>query len=248
MEGKSVFDVIKSIPESEKNSLSILTIFEKSGEMLAKLHNHIQFDSFYDKIYEIGSDKKNSWAELFKNQWEKNINDAKQYAAIQPLLEDLNEFYKDTLGLVEDDTEAVLFHNDYQIQNIIIKENQTLGYKSPEKFEISGLIDFDNWRVGPRAQDFVKMEYWSIKDNEKWKDAFYRGYSSLFPIKSEMKTKIKVYKVLWFVLVYAFEMDKITKNEANIKVDERFPSAQIYIDEIEKILCSGRYGEAPFPF
>ncbi len=234
--GRSFFDVLKQTPQEIRYSESIINLFRMSGQLLASLHNNIQFDSFYDKITEIGSNKKNSWIELFKTQWKRNVEDAAQYKPIQPLLDDLDKFYENNLSLISDEDEAVFFHNDFQIQNILVKEKENLPYNSPDKFKINALIDFDNWRIGPRAQDFVKMEYWSIQGDQKYLNAFYDGYSSKHPISDEMVKKIKIYKVLWFVLVFAFEMDKVSKNELKKDVDQRFPSAEKYIKEIAKIV------------
>ena len=237
MDGKSMYDVIQTIPKNMYHSQSLLALFKESGKMLGKLHNDVQFDSFYNKINEIGDEsKKNDWIDLFELQWSTNIEDASQYNAFKPLLPKLENYYKKYLSLVEDECEAVLFHNDYQIQNLIVEENMELGYDNSNKFSITGVIDFDNWRIGPRAQDFVKMEYWSIQGDEQWKKEFFSGYSELYPITVDMKNKIGIYKVLWFILVYAFEMDKLSKGETNQDVDQRFPSAEKYITEIERIL------------
>jgi hypothetical protein len=80
------------------------------------------------------------------------------------------------------------------------------------------------------------MEYWTIQGDEEWLNAFYRGYNQGFTITEDLKAGIALYKLLWFMLVYGFEMDKIQKNETNAKVDARFPSAEVYLDQIKQIV------------
>ena len=137
---------------------------------------------------------------------------------------------------MEEEKDPVLFHNDYQSQNIILQENSTLDFDSPEKFKITGIIDFDNWQIGPRAQDFIKMEYWTIKGDNQWLDAFYEGYSQGFQMSNDLKAGISLYKLLWFMLVFGFEMDKMLKNETNATVDARFPTTEVYLDQIKTIV------------
>ncbi|MBD3353768.1 MAG: phosphotransferase, partial [Candidatus Lokiarchaeota archaeon] len=151
--------------------------------------------------------------------------------AIQPLLPRIERFFDKTIGLVADENTPVLFHNDFQSQNILVEEKQ-------DEFVITGLIDFDNWRIGPPAQDFVKIQYWTIQDLEHLNDAFFRGYRSIHKdvSQSDLQERINIYKMLWFILVYNFEMDKVLKNERNVEVDRRFPAADKYLAEIEKVL------------
>jgi aminoglycoside phosphotransferase (APT) family kinase protein len=236
--GRSLYDILAAIPETEQNSKAILATFEKCGEILAKLHS-IRFNGFYDKITEIGDpSKKLEWKSLFSTQWQQNFTDASQYHAFHPLIPKIEQFFSDHKALVEDETEAVLFHNDYQSQNLLFLDNNEKSWNDLAKYTLSGVIDFDNWRIGPRAQDFVKMEYWTIKGNQLWLEAFYRGYNSIHPITKDFKLQIKIYKLLWFMLVYAFEMDKVKKQEINTTVDARFPAAEKYITEIENLLKS----------
>jgi Ser/Thr protein kinase RdoA (MazF antagonist) len=234
--GQSLFDILKTLPPNEHNSAAILTTMELIGRVLGDLHS-IRFDGFYDQITDIAHPKKRLlWKELFAAQWKKNLTDAAQYPAFKPLIPAVDRFYREFGPSVEQDEEAVLFHNDFQAQNLLFRFHDNLPWSDTKKLEFTGVIDFDNWRIGPRAQDFVKMEYWTIQDHQPWLDAFYRGYHSRFPVTKELKARIVIYKILWFMLVYAFEMDKIRKAEQNITVDSRFPAADKYLQDIEKNL------------
>lgn len=235
LSGCSFYDILKNLNPDQKNSESIKSVFIQAGKLLAKLHT-IHFDAFYEQIMDIGGDIKPSWRELFSNQWTKNFRDASQYKSFQPLMEPIKRYLKAHEALVADEKEAVIFHNDYQSQNLIIEESTQRRFDSPRKFKITGIIDFDNWRIGPPAQDFIKMEYWTIQNEKLWLDCFYEGYNSVSKISNELRAGISLYKLLWFMLVFAFEMDKVAKNERNLQVDARFPAAEKYLIQIKELV------------
>lgn len=235
--GRSLYEILQEIPQQAKNGAAIRTAMETLGQTLARLHS-IRFDAFYDKITEIGiPSKRLAWRELFEGQWRANLRDAAQYRAFQPFISGIEKFYRTHKDLVGEETEPVLFHNDYQSQNVLFEVDPDRSWDAEHKLTLTGVIDFDNWRIGPRAQDFVKIEYWTIQDNSAWLDAFYRGYHAIHPITKDLKAQIQIYKLLWFMLVYAFEMDKVKKQEVNATVDARFPAAEKYLPEIQKIIA-----------
>jgi hypothetical protein len=80
------------------------------------------------------------------------------------------------------------------------------------------------------------MEYWSIGHQTEWLKAFHEGYGRHHAVTPEFRQAIAVYKCLWFILVFNFEMDKVRKQEQRAEVDRRFPAAEIYLPEIEKIV------------
>jgi aminoglycoside phosphotransferase (APT) family kinase protein len=206
-------------------------IFTVLGGVLGKLHK-VQFDGFYSDIRDIGDlNKKMGWKELFQQQLTKEMNEAQKHKAIQPLLPSIERFFKQNVSTIEGEDTPVLFHNDYQNQNFIIKEDS-------KSFQLNGLIDFDNWRIGPPAQDFIKIQYWTIKEVKELDDAFFKGYLAVHPKlnRKSLQNQVDVYKLLWFILVYNFEMDKLKKNELNTAVDQRFPSADKYLPDISDIL------------
>ena len=69
-------------------------------------------------------------------------------------------------------------------------------------------------------------------------EAFYKGYTKQCqqPIDSDFKKRIEIYSLLWFLKVYNFEIEKVKRGEQNLLVDQRFPTATTYVEEIKKIL------------
>lgn len=232
VEGCSLYDVLASIPPENAESDEMRRIFKDAGKMLANVHK-IRFDAFYEKVDEIGSEKKFGWPDLFKAQLSKETRELELNPPIRRLIPKIRKFFDDNMKIVENENEPVLFHNDFQAQNLIIGKNKN------GRMKLECLIDFDNWRIGTRAQDFVKMEYWTIKGSKKLRDAFYSGYkeiSGIDPSADEFQTKIKTYKMLWFMVVFNFECDKVRKQELNSRVDMRFPAAEKYLADIESLL------------
>lgn len=221
----------RTINFDKLKSQKYLDIFYQIGQILGKLHN-TRFDGFYSDIRDIGNyHAKKQWIELFNEQFNKEFKEAQKHKSIQPFLSSIEKFIKNNTLNIEHEQNPVLFHNDFQAQNIIIESFE-------DRFVLKGLIDFDNWRIGPPAQDLVKMQYWTIKDVSELNNAFFNGYLKIQKSYSreELQQQIDIYKMLWFILVFNFEMDKILKNEKNISVDARFPAAEKYLAEIESIL------------
>jgi aminoglycoside phosphotransferase (APT) family kinase protein len=128
------------------------------------------------------------------------------------------------------DEMPVLFHNDFQSQNLIVQGNPQEG------LTLAGVIDFDNWRIGPEVQDFVKMYYWTIRGRDSFAKAFLEGYSEIKQIPETFEDLLQIYELLWLVLVHNFEIDKIKKVEQNAMVDARFPAVDEYLVAIQALL------------
>ncbi len=228
--GQSLFEIMRITPEKQLNSVPFLKIFEQAGHMLGKMHK-IQFPAFYETIDQIGSPKSLDWVTLYWLQCTKELEEVKQYKEIQPILLDIEKILRKGKLLIVKEV-PVLFHNDFQAQNLIVQGNLKTELK------LCGVIDFDNWRIGPAAQDFVKMKYWTIRDRPYLQDSFFRGYSKETALPDNYEQLIKIYQLLWFILVFCFEMDKIKKSEQNLAVDSRFPAAQEYLSAIQTLVAS----------
>ncbi|NMC06980.1 MAG: aminoglycoside phosphotransferase family protein [Candidatus Lokiarchaeota archaeon] len=202
--------------------------FTDVGEAMAKIHA-IEFPAFYNSITDIGDDAKAvNWKQLFAARTEQLMDEATRWPAIKPYLVDFRRYFKDSMALIPEHDVPVLFHNDFQPQNFIVDEMSG---------KVAGFIDFDNWQVGVREQEFVKMQYWGLRDlDPAFEQAFLAGYRKHHAIGKDFLARVDVYKSSWFLLVYNFEMSKIAKNEANITVDKRFPAAEKYIEEIKRIV------------
>ncbi|MHA1148142.1 MAG: dihydrodipicolinate synthase family protein [Promethearchaeota archaeon] len=229
--GKPLFSLLEKYRSEHinLNSTKMWNLFIDLGEILGKLHE-IKFDSFHNNVTEIGKKNKNIWSDLFMFKLDKEIQEAKKNKI--DFLDDIKKYFKDKESLLEEN-EPVLFHNDYQGQNIIVREEGA-------SIKISGLIDFDNWQIGPRAADFVKMEYWTIGplNEPSLKEAFYKGYIKEYKavIDKEFINKIEIYKVLWLLTVFNFEKDKERKMELKNSIGIRFPLTEQYLIDLKKIL------------
>ncbi|MFX1393773.1 MAG: dihydrodipicolinate synthase family protein [Promethearchaeota archaeon] len=230
--GKTLQNVVNEYLR-EKRSITtpkFLTLFNNLGEILAKLHE-IEFDSFYEKIFYIGTNKKKNWFEIINAELEYEIQEAKKFKL--EYISEINDYFRDNATLIEEEKNPILIHNDYQANNIIIKDE-------PGSIRISGLIDFDDWRIGVRALDFVKMDYWTLEYLKKpqLNEAFKQGYVNYnnYIINDEFKKKIELYSLLWLLKMFN-EKSALSKTLKQEKYkDLEFISAESYLGEIKKIL------------
>ncbi|MFO8017205.1 MAG: dihydrodipicolinate synthase family protein [Promethearchaeia archaeon] len=233
--GKTLYSLLEDYKILKESRLfkNFLDLFENIGKILGKIHE-ISFNGFYYKIDEIGHQAKQlEWGELFQKQLEEELSQLNEEKL--EIIPDIKQYFEEHSSLIKENEEAVLIHNDFQGQNIIVKEEESTG-----AFRLNGLIDFDNWRVGVRAQDFVKINFWTLNplNDPQLKEAFYKGYQnrSGILISETFEKKIEIYSLLWFLKVYNFEMDKMQKGKQGKIIDKRFPPPEQYINEIKKIL------------
>jgi len=178
------------------------TLFRNIGELLGKLHNEIKFDYFYEDVSQIGKKHEKTWLEIFNKSLNAEIQKAKKNKMEN--IKDISDFFKDNEALIEEEYEPVLLHNDFHSKNIIIKNDSG-------SINIKGIIDFDNWGIGVRAQDFVKFKKWDLDflNKPNLSEAFYQGYMKYFNLNKDFLKKIELYSLFWQL--------KLTNQELTLK-------------------------------
>ncbi|TFG08800.1 MAG: hypothetical protein EU539_01230 [Promethearchaeota archaeon] len=168
-----------------------INLFVNLGDLLGKLHE-IKFYSFYESIEDIQRNKDKTWHDVFNKRLQNQIQEAKNNKL--PDIEEIVAFFKENESLIAEEEEPVLLHNDFQSKNIIVKDDVT-------KIKINGIIDFDNWGIGVRAQDFVKIRYFDLNllNQSKFDDALYEGYNRHYKIDDDFKKKIDLYSLYWLL-------------------------------------------------
>ncbi|MFX1567295.1 MAG: dihydrodipicolinate synthase family protein [Promethearchaeota archaeon] len=228
--GKPLFQLINQYINEGKNlnTKKFLDLFNNLGDHLANLHE-VGFDAFYTNINNIGKNLKISYIENFENELEDKIQEAKRNKI--DFITDIKAYIRDNRALIEDEREFVLLHNDFKSQNIIVKDQSGV-------VNINGFVDFDNWCVGSRAKDFVKIDYWILKplNNPLFYNSFYNAYSKFYKIDSEFKKKIEIYKLLWLLDEYNLETELIRKSNQLDILRKSSMSLEGYIFEIKAII------------
>jgi len=210
------------------NKSKFINLFSSLGDILLKLHN-IKFNFFQDNIINIGKQSALTWLDLFKSRLEIQIQEAKRNKF--ELDKEIEKYFKDFESLIEEENEAILIHNDFQWKNIIVNDEAT-------QIKVNGIIDFDEWALGVRAQDFAKMELITFKllDNINLKNKFYETYSKSYRIDNDFNKKIELYCIYSLLKDYNNEMLK-SRNIEHVKLSEKFKSrANYYLNEIKHIL------------
>jgi len=207
IQGKPLFfHLQKHTTESlELDTIKFVNFFKNLGSILGKLHQ-IKFDSFYQEIKDIGKvQSKKKWSDIFHKELYSQIQEVKKNKI--DFIDDISGYFKDNESLIEED-EAVLIHNDFQGNNIIVKEE-------PAILHINGLINFDNWRIGVRAQDFIKLEYYTLNplNIPEFYKAFYQGYGTFYEdvMSAGFKKKIEMYKLKWLI-------EELNNNPKNLQL------------------------------
>jgi len=204
--GKSLHNIlVQNVVEDfnlELGTFKFYNLFREIGELLGKTHNSIKFDCFYENINEIGTKNDKTWGEIFKRKLDKEIQAAKKNKMKN--VNEISEFFKDYEALIEEENDPVLLHNDFHSKNIIVREKAN-------SLIISGIIDFDDWGVGVRAQDFVKIKNWDLDflNQPNLTEAFYEGYMKYFNIDKDFLRKIEIYSL--------FSHLKLTNHDMTLK-------------------------------
>jgi dihydrodipicolinate synthase/N-acetylneuraminate lyase/aminoglycoside phosphotransferase (APT) family kinase protein len=228
--GKPLFQLINSYINDAKNleTTKFLNLFTILGEHLGNLHK-IKFDSFCKRITDIGKRDKVSYHDFFQNEIETELHEAKKYN--HDLGNEVRRYFSDNQALIEDENEFVLLHNDFNSQNVIIKEDRGV-------IHLNGFVDFDNWCVGSRAQDFIKLDYLIFKslNTSSLYEAFQKGYSRDFFFNREFIKKIEVYKLLWLLKEYNIEAE-LKRNSNKFQItSSTSTSLENYLFEIQAII------------
>ncbi len=230
--GKSLKDLFNqyTIEDLSFSKSKFLTLFDNLGELLGKLHT-ISFDSFQEHIYNIGKKSEINWLELINLEFEMESQEARRKKLGYD--NEIKTFLKDNISLLEEENEPVVLHNDFQWTNLIVKD-------SPTKIQINGIIDFDDWRVGVRAQDFVKMEFFTLKpiNNVDIRESFYYGYRKNCNIGQDFFKKLDIYSLLWFLKNYNSLYGNLANLEGSNSINERDKILNSYVKEIERIINS----------
>ncbi len=230
--GKSLKDLFNQYTTEDLSfsKSKFLTLFNNLGELLGKLHT-ISFDSFQEHIYNIGKKSEINWLELINLEFEMESQEARRKKLGYD--NEIKTFLKDNISLLEEENEPVVLHNDFQWTNLIVKD-------SPTKIQINGIIDFDDWRVGVRAQDFVKMEFFTLKpiNNVDIRESFYYGYRKNCNIGQDFFKKLDIYSLLWFLKNYNSLYGNLANLEGSNSINERDKILNSYVKEIERIINS----------
>jgi aminoglycoside phosphotransferase (APT) family kinase protein len=211
-----------------KSATKFLTLFDTLGRTLADLHQ-IKFNSFFKNIRNIGKNKKTSYIETYNNELEKILEETYRKKVLP--INELRDFFKDNAALIEDEDEFVSLHNDFQSQNIIVKEDQGV-------IQVRGLVDFDEWCVGSRAQDFIKFEFLILQPlaNPSVNTAFYNAYSRSFTVDNDFRKKIDIYKLKWLLKMYNFESELARKSHQTKATEAELTSLEKYLHQIKAII------------
>lgn len=168
LEVKEIEDIGKHVG----NYLSKFKSIKINKEKLINLYE-LEFKDLVDKLY------------YMKEYYDKNENKQLEFIDLDRLCKDFNEYKKYIYNI-----EPSFIHKDINLNNIIVKNNETY------------LIDTDGGKVSFRALDFRGICWWTWDGKNKLKEqAIYRGiFKGLF----EGNIPDDFHKELAFTIIYEF--------------------------------------------
>lgn len=204
-------------------------LYWAAGHALASLHR-VRFDAFYADFFAIGHTPQ-AWVDRFRAALDKEVGEAR--SRLGPTLSHAVEHIPMPTTLP---FSPCLIHNDFSPGNILVRDGR-----------LAAVIDWDNAVVDVAPLDFVKMKYWTAKDdrgqlghNPVLFRAFVTGYGPRGPEIVESET-FAWYELLWLLRVWNFE---ISKQERGLERAPGYPAAAEYAAFLEGAIdrLSARHG------
>ncbi|MBN1801219.1 MAG: dihydrodipicolinate synthase family protein [Candidatus Lokiarchaeota archaeon] len=209
IQGKPFYFYLKSVDEEKiaLDSPKLVNLFKNLGVILGTLHG-IKFNAFYERITDIS--KKSAeldWSEIFNREIENILQGLKNNKF--EYIDIIKAYIRDNFSLIEEEKEPIAIHNDFGERNIIVKEE-------PTSIQLNGIINFDNWRIGVKAQDFVHIYLTtrSLSNCKELRAAFHEGYdkTSKLNLNRDFLKKIEIYTVKWQLE----ELNRMPNNEHSL--------------------------------
>ena len=197
-------------------------LYRTAGQALAQIHT-VQFTHFYADFLSVGTQPV-EWAGRFRDALDKEISEARRRLP-QTLGKELEVLdFPDSLTLT-----PCLVHNDYSPGNILFHNSS-----------LAAVIDWDNAVIDAPQLDFVKMKYWTAKDENgelshepALFNAFVNGYGLAGQDIVE-SLAFALYEVLWLLRVFNFER---SKQEQGLDRAPGYPAATVYAGFLAETLA-----------
>jgi len=174
IEGHMLEDIQPDLDAYELDSL-----FEEMGEQLGKMHAAKQFDYFGDwdengkSLHDITSFK-----QCFIRRQESHVQTLRKFALPEKrMLESAIALMRELYCVLDSIHESRLCHRDFDGRNILVVKGRL-------KWEISGIIDFEQSSPYYTGSDIVNLYRKYFIDTPELETAFYRGYERFHTLDS----------------------------------------------------------------
>lgn len=216
-------ETLYSVPTSEN--------FKSAGKLLATIHQRT-FSSCYPTILDIGTmfySLQDSILSVVTQQFKKAL----LVGGSRYLLDEIMKWIEIHTSKLPIKCEAVLCHYDFSGSNIVVDK---------ESSKVSA-IDFDNWKVSIREEDFPKLLHWTTIDSvtkkripsSEYIQDFLQGYQNEGGVIDERLLRIK--EAEWLMRVYAHSLHREQTDPKDYK-QSSFPSSNYYEQAIFSLLSA----------
>ncbi len=167
----------KKIDESYKKYRN-RKLFEKAGEILAKLHK-IKFQDYGWIIGNKVCPKFRKWEDFVRHDIAYKLKNIKADKIL------ISQYLNENSYLLKIKNKPCLLHKDYHCSHILT-----------DKENIKGIIDVEWATAGHNENDLIKMELWAFKRIKSVRGSFFKGYLNHGSISCLYPERKKLYE-LW---------------------------------------------------
>ena len=209
--------------------------YAAAGAALARLHR-VRFEAVYADFFGIGKTPL-AWPDRFRAAMEKERNEAAGRGLDPGLVRAVAHLSPPAEAQIAPAYGPCLVHNDFAPANILMRVDDK--EKHDAEARLAAVIDWDNAVVDLAPLDFVKMKYWTGRDDDGRLTpdpalfaAFITGYGARGEeiVASRLLTCCEA---LWLLRVFNFEA---SKQERGLGPAPGYPPAEHYAGALAQVL------------
>jgi aminoglycoside phosphotransferase (APT) family kinase protein len=165
---------------------------EKSGKILAKIHNFQNYNESgwllpEENVFSVVPFDEGSFKQYVLENWQESIETFEE-EGWDELVDKSRSFYDSYADRLTDKIQPVFCQDDFSTQNIMVDDG-----------EITGIIDFDMAHSGHNQRDLVKSAngFWMIDPSEdsEIRENLYEGYRKETELEGDFKVNEPIYRI-----------------------------------------------------
>jgi Ser/Thr protein kinase RdoA (MazF antagonist) len=204
--------ISECLPGKSLESQMTPELTEKSGKILAKLHDFQSYDEAgwllpEENGFSVIPFEEGSFKEYVLDEWQDRIETFEK-EGWDEVVRKSQEFYESYGSKLPENIEPVFCPNDFSTDNIMVEDG-----------EIKGIIDFDIAYAGHSQRDLVKSAngFWMIDPGEDTgiRENFYKGYWQEKEFEESFSRNEPIYRVetLTQIVASLIEMNHFNEEE-----------------------------------
>jgi aminoglycoside phosphotransferase (APT) family kinase protein len=175
IKGKALIELIES---KEITKTQVLSVLEQAGEILSQIHNISSKN--YGFVNEKGQGDFKSWEEFIFDLELDGIYEAASKTKVHKKTIDEVLFLLKSYSPYYQEVKSTVIHGDFEPKHILVENGQ-----------ITGIIDFENYKLGDPVYDFA---WWDFFQHKKYPiETLAKGYKNEQLFEDNFKEKLHLY-------------------------------------------------------